>query len=553
MIQKACQIAKSAREEAYEEGRTTPIFLAADIGPIPQQGDCSEEELLLQYQQICDVFLEEGMTIFWFETFSDTFLLDKVIDYIKQNCKEAWITISFCLNKNGYTLLGKRADKLLTEWDNITSVDAIGFNCGIGSGHMKKIVQAVTLPKQKYMFIAPNAGYPEQVSNRMNFSNNIEYFSDNLYELYEAGVQILGTCCGTTPAYTKRIAEKISTGKKRENAYFLQATEKQEIIIENKKECLLEIHESKKVEENSSFIEKQAVLSFAEKLKQGKKVIAVELDPPFDANIEKIMDCANRLKECDIDILTFADSPMGRSRIDSVLMSAKIKKELGVEVMPHICCRDKNMIAMHSMFLGAYIHDIRNLLLVTGDPIPAERRKTVTSVFDYNSIRLMRYVRELNEEHFSNDPFCYGGALNYAGVNVEAIIKRMQDKQEAGVSYFMTQPIFAEEDKERVAYLKQRTGAKILCGIMPLVSYKNAMFVKNEIAGIQVPDSIIERYDSRMSKEEAEWVGVDLAKELMETMTDFSDGYYFMLPFNRVSILEKLYLSKSSQSTTEEM
>ena len=588
LLVKACRIAKEAIAEAYEEERKEPVFLAADFGPIPQYTDRTEEEMLLQYKKLCDWFLEEGLTVFWFETFAETTLLKQVVDYIRQNCADAWIAVGFCLNKNGYTMLGKRADRLFAEWEKNGQVDAVGFNCGIGSGHMKKIVENLPFCEKLPLFIAPNVGYPKLSGNAMAFLNNVEYFADNIVALAKKGVSILGACCGSTPAYIRCMAEKLGTVKKTVSEETVKSAQKSEIgiteeveqeqtkvvqqtvtkksiagdlvqqigqndnliqkeykIEENKNTDTLSKSDKCKVQEITEPEEKNTsgkiqYVSFVEKLRSGQKVIAVELDPPYDADISKIMDCGKRLLPCGVDVVTFADSPMGRSRIDSVLMAAKMKQELGVDVMPHICCRDKNMIAMRSMLLGAHIHDIRNLLLVTGDPIPADCRKTTTSVFDYNSIRLMQYVRELNTEHFETDPFVYGGALNYAGVNVDAIVRRMQQKIEAGASYFMTQPIFAKEDRERVALLKERTGATILCGIMPPVSYKNAVFVKNEIAGIRIPDEIVARYDAGMSKEEAEWVGVELAKELMQDMNDFADGYYFMLPFNRVSIIEKL-------------
>lgn len=577
LLVQACRIAKAAIAEVYEEGRKEPVFLAADFGPIPQYTDRTEEEILLQYKKLCDWFLEEGLTVFWFETFAETTLLKQVVDYIRQNCADAWIAVGFCLNKNGYTMLGKRADRLFAEWEQNGQVDAVGFNCGIGSGHMKKIVENLPFCEKLPLFIAPNVGYPKLSGNAMAFLNNVEYFADNMASLAKSGITILGACCGSTPAYIRCMAEKLGEAKDivfEENIESAQKrkigvieeiiqekavsedvaeSEKQYILCNRKTETMSEKEQTEVIQQaviTESILTKESkieenkntdTLSFAEKLQAGKKVIAVELDPPYDADIRKIMDCGKRLQPCGVDVITFADSPMGRSRIDSVLMAAKIKQELGVDVMPHICCRDKNMIAMRSMLLGAHIHNIRNLLLVTGDPIPADCRKTTTSVFDYNSIRLMQYVRELNTEHFATDPFVYGGALNYAGVNVDAIVKRMQQKMEAGASYFMTQPIFAKEDRERVALLKERTGATILCGIMPTVSYKNAVFVKNEIAGIRIPDEIVARYDAGMSKEEAEWVGVELAKELMKEMDDFADGYYFMLPFNRVSIIEKLF------------
>jgi len=280
---------------------------------------------------------------------------------------------------------------------------------------------------------------------------------------------------------------------------------------------------------------------FYSKFETGKMVIAVELDPPFDADYEKLVEYAHTLKKLGVDIITMADSPMGRSRVDSTLMSVKLSMETGISVMPHICCRDKNMISIRSTLLGAYINDIRNLLLVTGDPVPSESRMLTTGVFDYNSIQLMNFVKEMNQEHFGDEPFYYGGALNPTMGKIDHIIERMQKKIDAGCKYFLTQPVYSDDAIARLAEIKRRVDTKILCGIMPLVSYRNANFIKNEFIGIEVPDNIVARYKPDMSKEEGEETGANIARELMVKLNPIVDGYYFMLPFNRVSLIGKIF------------
>jgi homocysteine S-methyltransferase len=200
------------------------------------------------------------------------------------------------------------------------------------------------------------------------------------------------------------------------------------------------------------------------------------------------------------------------------------------------------MIAMRSTLLGAYVNGIRNLLVVTGDPVPSEQRLSTTNVFDYNSIQLMQFIKQMNEEHFSEDPIQYGGALNPALGRVDKIIERMERKMEAGAKYFLTQPIYDEETIEKIHYIKEHVDTKILCGIMPFVSYTNANFIKNEFSGIHVPDEIVSRYSKDMSKEEAEMIGASLGRELVKKLEPYADGYYFMIPFNRVSMFEKMNL-----------
>lgn len=521
-VRAACQIAKRAAGSALasletEESKTDPVFIAGAIGPIPYNPERTKEDIIAEYKNICDIFIEENLSAVLFETFSDLTMIKEVIAYVKEK-SDLFIMTDFCINKNGYTTLGIKATRVLEQVLEIPQIDAAGFNCGIGSGHMYQVLKALTFPKEKYIVCMPNAGYPEQFQNRMVFMDNTDYFLDNMMEIAELGIDILGGCCGTTPEYIEKLNEKISKAPILKVASLEESQQTREIPVSEGKPNL-----------------------FYQKLMEGKKVVAVELDPPFDAKYEGIIEYAQFLKDRNVDMITIADSPSGRSRADSVLMSVKIANEVGIPVMPHLCCRDRNMIAMRSTILGAYINDIRNLLFVTGDPVPSVSRGSITSVFDYNSIQLMNFVKEMNVEHFSSEPIYYGGALNHAG-RVDKIVERMKKKMAAGATYFLTQPIYADEDIERIRKIKELSGAKILCGIMPFTSYRNANFVKNEIAGIRVPDEVVNRYTPDMTREEAELTGAQIASEIIEKLHTFADGYYFMLPFNRVSFMDKIII-----------
>ena len=279
---------------------------------------------------------------------------------------------------------------------------------------------------------------------------------------------------------------------------------------------------------------------FAKKKKD--KLIAVELAPPLGSDYEKLRDAAHLLKKDMVDVLTFPDSPSGRTRADSILMSQKVMAETGIPVMPHICCRDKNAIAMRAIMLGAHINNIRNFLVITGDPIPSIVRNSIKGVFNFDSVGLMRIIQDMNEEQFIHSPICYGGCINQGRRNLEVEIGRVKKKMEAGASFFLTQPISTESSAARVRRIKEETGARILCGIMPFVSLKNAMFMKNEMTGIDVTKEVLDRYRADMTKEEGEEAGILLAKEMISLTEDFADGYYFSFPFNRVGMLEKILM-----------
>lgn len=513
-IRRGVVIAKEAVKN--RENKSREVFVAGDIGPIPETSEKTSPEMAEEYKRICDIFLEEGLPAIIFETFSNLHYVKELVSYIRKKNESVFLIVSICMNKNGYTPAGINGRRLLEELVKMKEVDACGINCGIGSGHMyQKAQELQDLFSGKYFIMMPNAGYPEQFQNRMVFLKNAEYFAENMKKIADLGVALLGGCCGTTPDYISLIREK---------------TDFAPVMLRHSPEAIEGENTQKRKKSNPLY----------EKMKAGKKVVAVEIDPPFDANDEKILECVLKLSKCNVDIITMADSPMGRSRVDSVLMSVKIAGETGMQVMPHLCCRDRNLIAMRSVILGAYVNKIRNMLIVTGDPVPSASRNEITSVFDYHSIKLMNFLKEMNEEHFREDPIYFGGALNQGRGTLENVIKRMRDKISAGAVYFLTQPIYSDEDIDRIRQIKEQVDTKILCGIMPLISWRNANFIKNEVSGIYVPDEIVERYSPDMSKEEAEWMGAKIAGEIIEKLSPFADGYYFMLPFNRVSLMEKI-------------
>ena len=498
-IKAAYKIAKEAVEQSGKE-----IFIAGNIGPVPAVFQPDFEAVEEEYYQIAKTFIDEGADILCFETFTQSEHIMPAIKRIKEECNP-FIIVQFCVNQYGYSEAGESAERLVSETAFSKCVDAVGLNCGVGPAHMQQILSKINLNNNCFATAMPNAGYPLLVRNRVKYADNPIYFASKVNGMALLGADIIGGCCGTID---------------------LTPTVKSDETSANN--------------ENEKPVIKKSFFRNADGTIKDKKLIAVELAPPFGADDKKLLEAAHMLKGLGVDVLTFPDSPSGRTRIDSVLMAQKVKNVTGFEVMPHICCRDKNAIAMRSTFLGASINDINNFLIITGDPIPVMARQVVKSVFNFDSVGLMRIADEMNSEALKDSPLTYGGAINQSRRRIESEIKRVQKKMEAGAEFFLTQPVFTAEDAERLRRVKEETGARILCGIMPLVSRKNALFMKNEISGVNVTDEVIERYPENADREDGENVGVELAKEMIAATRDFADGYYFSFPFNRTYLLKRI-------------
>ena len=509
-IKAAYKIAKEAVEQSGKE-----IFIAGNIGPVPAVFQPDFEAVEEEYYQIAKTFIDEGADILCFETFTQSEHIMPAIKRIKEECNP-FIIVQFCVNQYGYSEAGESAERLVSETAFSKCVDAVGLNCGVGPAHMQQILSKINLNNNCFATAMPNAGYPLLVRNRVKYADNPIYFASKVNGMALLGADIIGGCCGTTPDYIREVAKTVD----------LTPTVKSDETSANN--------------ENEKPVIKKSFFRNADGTIKDKKLIAVELAPPFGADDKKLLEAAHLLKGLGVDVLTFPDSPSGRTRIDSVLMAQKVKNVTGFEVMPHICCRDKNAIAMRSTFLGASINDINNFLIITGDPIPVMARQVVKSVFNFDSVGLMRIADEMNSEALKDSPLTYGGAINQSRRRIESEIKRVQKKMEAGAEFFLTQPVFTAEDAERLRRVKEETGARILCGIMPLVSRKNALFMKNEISGVNVTDEVIERYPENADREDGENVGVELAKEMIAATRDFADGYYFSFPFNRTYLLKRI-------------
>lgn len=491
-----------------------PAWIAADIGPIAESFLFSESDLdeAAEYRFLADCFLDCGAEIFNFETQSDIHTVLQTAAYIRQQKPDAFIAVSFSINRNGYTTKGLSIKRLFADAAKSDDIDSYGCNCLIGAGHMHELLKAQNFSADKYIQILPNSGYPQILRGRTIYSDGVAWFAEQLERIAHMGVNILGGCCGTTPKHIRALNDLL----KEHAPYERRQIEGSTVEVE---------------------VSKTRNNLFMQKLEAGKTVIAVELDPPFDQNAEKLLEGAFQLKDHNVDIITLADSPLARARADSVLLASKVSSLVDIPVMPHIACRDRNRISMHSTLLGAHINNIRNLMIVTGDPVPSGDRGNTKGVFDFNSIRFMEYVKALNEEVFHQDALSYGGALNQNQANLDKVIERMQRKIDAGASWFLTQPIYSDEDIERIRIMKERLDTKILCGIMPLVSYRNAQFIHNEMPGICVPDEVISKYRPDMSRTEAEEVACAISLSVIRKLQGIADGFYFMTPFNRVSLI----------------
>ena len=501
---------KLAAEAAVETGAA--VF--ADLGPAPDTEAAPAGSI---YTAVARCFVEQGAKNFLFETLSSDAGVLEAVQAVKAQVPDAFVLVSFAVLPDGYTREGMYSKDLVRRMTESGIVDAVGFNCVSAPGAMRTLVQqlgSTALP----LSVMPNAGYPVVTRTQVKYQGKPEYFAKELARIAAEGIRILGGCCGTTPAHIAALRAALDS---------LPAVEKAAPAVQ------VSTPEAPTVEKDDAFLRK---------LNAGKKVIAIELDSPKDADLTNYLAGAKRLQAAGADLLTIADCPIARARMDSSLVACRVHRELGLCTLPHMTCRDRNLNATKALLLGLYAEGVREVLAITGDPIPTAERDEVKNVYQFNSRKLAQYIVSLaGEGREMPSPMTVFGALNLNARNFEVELRRAGEKLENGMSGFLTQPVLSEQAVENLRRTRETLGerAKILAGIMPVVSQRNAIFMENEVNGIHVAEDIIEAF-AGLDREQGEALGLEISLKMAREALPYADGFYLMTPFNRVALMERL-------------
>ena len=497
---------------AEEAASKYNAFVFADIGPmdigaieLPEDVDESEHE----YIRIAGRFLEMGASNFLFETQSIPDGIPEAARFIKEKNPDAFIIASFAVLPDGFTRDGVFASQLAEIVGSCPFIDAFGMNCIQDAVHMKEMASRLEL-NGKFLSLMPNAGYPTVLSHRVFYEGDPAFYAQSVADMANVGARILGGCCGTTPLHIKMISKCLPRATGTEGKKTVTADETADTVTSH----------------------------FWQKLTSGGKPIAVELDPPENASLSKFMAGATKLRDAGVDILTIADCPIARARMDSSLLACKVRRELELDVIPHMTCRDRNLNATKALLLGLYAESVRNVLLVTGDPIPTAERDEVKSVYQFNSRKLTAFVSELGRQTLPGG-FHIFGALNVNARNFDVQLKLAKEKVSKGMVGFLTQPVLTDTAVQNLRRAKEELDAYILGGLIPIISERNARFMDSEVNGISVSPEIIRQYEGK-DRAQSEDLAVEITVRIAKEIEPFVDGYYIVTPFNRTSLIERI-------------
>lgn len=532
----AAQLASSAAsDKAYVAGSVGPLGVR-----IEPWGPTSFDEARQAFREQIAGLVQGGIHFLCLETFADISEIQQAIlaarDVAETTGKFFPVFAHLVINPDGNTPLGtplEWAMKKLDEWQ----VDAVGLNCSVGPAPMMTQIARIRAATAKPISFQPNAGLPREVDGRQIYMSTPEYMAEFAKDFLQAGVQFVGGCCGTSAEHIKAMANAIRhhqamSGGQGRFVEFSRAK------APNQASLSPEVPEAPRVlaREKSHW---------AKKIALGQKVYSVELLPPPGVSPDKIIANSLKLRQAGIDAVNIPDGPRASARMSAILTAVMIEQRAQIETVLHYTCRDRNLLGMQSDMLGAHAIGLRNLLLVTGDPPKLGSYPNATGVFDVDAIGLTNMVHRLNGGidlggRSIGEPtaLSVGVGVNPVHRDFDYEMKRFKYKVEAGAEWAITQPVFDLNAMHRfLEYVhKHNLNVPIIAGVWPLLSYRNAVFMNNEVPGVVIPPEIMERMSDVKDPEDAKKVGVDIAREMVESLLPNVGGIQLSAPFGRVEL-----------------
>ncbi len=511
-----------ARGAAGEE-----VYVAGSMGPsgleIEPWGDTTLEEVFEGYAEQSGILSQAGVDLFILETFQDIREMEQAIKAIK-SVSELPVVAMMTVGEDGKTRYGVDLDDIIFRLDR-SEASVIGLNCTVGPKSMLDFMDQIAGISSKPVSIMPNAGRPQYTDGRMIYMSTPEYFSVYTKRFIDRGVRVLGGCCGTTPDHIGKMA----------NALAMKQTRIQHSINIGLKPVTEEpLPDPVPVAEKSKL---------SEKIVSGKQVVLVEMVPPRSTDITKPLEGARLLMEHRVDAINIPDGPRATARMTGLALAVLLQNQVEIETVLHYTCRDRNLLGMQSDLLGATAMGIRNILAITGDPPMIGDYPQATAVFDIDSIGLVHLINNLNHgidvgEKRIGDPtsFFTGVGVDPNSVNPENELHRLQLKKEAGAEYIITQPVFDVDSLERFLEKADMGSLSLIAGIWPLVSLRNAEFMKNEVPGVYVPDEVISRIARYDTKDDQLKAGIEIAQGMINRVAGFVHGIQVSAPFGKYTL-----------------
>jgi len=513
------------------------VLIAGDIGPLGVPlapfGRVQADEARAAFEEQIGVLASAGVDLILIETMTDLHEIVEAVKAAKSVAPDLLVVASMTFTRDNRTLLGDAPAKVARRI-NEAGADLIGINCSGGPNQLLNILKQMKAALPDGLFsVMPNAGWPEQVEGRVMYSAAPEYFGDYAVSFCKAGANLVGGCCGTTPAHIKAMADKLA------------GLSNVEVCHDKKYSSLKAVREAEEVFPPTQF---------AQKLKDGKFVVAVEMDPPRGLSTGKLIAGASLLSQAGADVIDVADSPMARMRMSPWAVCSLIQRRVGIETVLHFPTRGRNLLRVQGDLLAAHALEVRNIFVVMGDPTAIGDYPAANDNYDLVPSGLIKLIKQgfnVGVDHAGSGiglptNFFVGCALNLNPPDMANELKNLRRKLKAGADFILTQPIYNPELVSRFYEAYEREDGKLpiplIAGLLPLASARHAAFLQQEVPGIDIPEDVHKQMAE--SGDQGAKTGIKLTGELVEQIRDKVQGVYLMPAFSRfdhaAEIIEKI-------------
>ncbi len=506
------------------------VLVAGAIGPLARDialyNQISKQQAISAYKKQAKALADAGADFLILETFSNTDELILAIEAVR-SVTDLEIVAQMTTTELNETPYGEKIDHAISRISAQKGVTAVGLNCSVGPSAMLNALELIHAATDKPISVQPNAGLPRQVEDRLLYMSTPEYMAEFAKRFYEKGARIIGGCCGTTPDHIREMVRAVRAIDK-------ASTSKRTI-----QRCNNRNTKNNRSPRNPSGgkIEVRGQTCIRPKGNNHRNHAAQR--SRYRPDSRKSETCA----DMGIDAINIPDGPRASSRLSPMVTAVKIQQAANIESILHFCCRDRNLIGMQSDILGAYAIGLRNMLVITGDPPKMGDYPQATGVFDMDSITLTGVIRNLNRgidlggNQFSPPTsLVIGVGANPVATDIKREIDKYHQKVLAGAEFAITQPVFDADTLFRFLDSTKKSKIPVIAGIWPFTSLKNAEFMANEVPGVVVPAKLLERMSAAKTQQQGKTIGVEIARELIERISDRVAGFAVSAPFGNVKI-----------------
>jgi methionine synthase / methylenetetrahydrofolate reductase(NADPH) len=519
---------------AREAAKSFDVWVAGSVGPLGTRieplGKTSFQEARDAFREQIQALVEGGVDLIILETFGYLEEIHQAMVAVKDVGSSLPLIAQVTIDEDGNCLDGSDPETFvskLEEW----GADVIGCNCSVGPVAMLDAMERVRAATSLPLSAQPNAGIPRSVEGRNIYLCSPEYMASYARKFVAAGVRVVGGCCGTTPEHTRTMKSVLRVGEARGKTVPVHAA-------------------SAAAPKAIPAVPLESRSLVGAKLARGEFLTMVEIVPPKGTDIRKEVEGSRFLKSVGVDAVNIPDSPRASARMSNQALSLLIQQEVGIDAILHYTCRDRNVLCIQSDLLGAAAVGIRNLICITGDPPKMGNYPDATAVFDVDAIGLVNIVHNLNRGlDIGGNPigagtgFVIGVGANPGLTDLDEEVRRFEYKVQAGAEYAVTQPVFDLRLLENFLRRIEHCRIPVVAGIWPLVSVRNAEFMKNELR-VSVSDSVLERMAKAQTPEIARAEGVAIAREMLIAVRQMVQGAQISAPNGRyasaVDVLEAL-------------